>query len=259
MKQSKFVISTRRDTILTYLHNHGTAKVDELSVLCGVSPLTIRRDLDALEQSNMVIRNFGGVQLMPLSGGITPFEKKEIDHPAEKAAIAKAAGAFIGDGSTVFINSGTTVLQVLKSITSQDVTVVTNNALAYQYEEQMHGTIICTGGTYTKLTRSYVGELAADLVNKVYADICILGVNGIDSVRGVTTAILQETMINQNMVNRCLRPVIVVADGSKIGKTFSFASLDLHQVNILITDASADPNELEKFRNVGIDVRIESL
>ena len=45
MKQSKFVISTRRDTILTYLHNHGTAKVDELSVLCGVSPLTIRRDL----------------------------------------------------------------------------------------------------------------------------------------------------------------------------------------------------------------------
>lgn len=58
MKQSKFVISTRRDTILTYLHNHGTAKVDELSVLCGVSPLTIRRDLDALEQSNMVIRNF---------------------------------------------------------------------------------------------------------------------------------------------------------------------------------------------------------
>lgn len=102
---------------------------------------------------------------------------------------------------------------------------MTNNALAYQYEEQMHGTIICTGGTYTKLTRSYVGELAADLVNKVYADICILGVNGIDSVRGVTTAILQETMINQNMVNRCLGPVIVVADGSKIGKTFSLRVL----------------------------------
>lgn len=78
MKQSQFVISTRRDTILTYLHNHGTAKVDELSVLCGVSPLTIRRDLDALEQSNMVIRNFGGVQLMPLSGGITPFEKRRL-------------------------------------------------------------------------------------------------------------------------------------------------------------------------------------
>lgn len=257
MKQSKFVISTRRDTILTYLRNHGTAKVDELSTLCGVSALTIRRDLDALEQSGMVIRNFGGVKLMPLSGSVTPFEKKEIDHHAEKAVIAKAAGALVGDGATVFINSGTTVLQVLRSITSQNVTVVTNNALAYQYENQLHGTIICTGGTYARLTQSYVGDLAADLVNKIYADVCILGVNGIDSVRGVTTAILQETMINRNMVNRCLGPVIVVADGSKIGKTYSFASLDLQQVNILITDASAEPLEIEKFRNAGIDVRIE--
>lgn len=259
MKQSKYVISTRRDTILTYLHNHTSAKVDELSELCGVSPLTIRRDLDALEQSGMVIRNFGGVKLMPLSSSVTPFEKKEIDHHDEKAKIAKAACALIGDGSTVFVNSGTTVLQVIRSITSRDVTIVTNNALAYQYEEQFHGTIICTGGTYTKLTRSYVGELAADLVNKVYADVCILGVNGIDSVRGVTTAILQETMINQNMVNRCLGPVIVVADGSKIGKTYSYASLNLQQVNILITDTSADPLEIEKFRNAGIDVRIESV
>lgn len=256
MKQSKFTISSRREKILDYLREHGAARVEELSDLCQVSPLTIRRDLDSLSQINAVRRSFGGVQLLNLEDRPATFEEKETVFHFEKEKIAQEASRHIPDGAAIFMNSGTTVLQVMKALRNKNVTVITNNALAYEYAKGMNGDIICTGGVYSDMTKAYLGDFAVNIVSKIYADVCILGVNGINATNGVTTSVLQETNVSNKMVERCIGKVIVVADGSKIGKTFSFVSVKLSHINLLITDASADKREIEKLRNTGLEIII---
>lgn len=256
MKQSKYVIAKRREYILNYLRENGETRVERLSELCQVSALTIRRDLTALEEIHAVQRSFGSVQLAASSAYPVAFEEKAIANHQEKVRIAAEAGKYIPDGATAFMNSGTTVLQVLKEIRGRNVTVVTNNALAYRYCEQSEAQIICTGGTYSDLTKSYVGDFAGEIVEKIYADVCILGVNGISASSGLTTCVLAETMINQKMSERCLGKVIVVADGSKVGRTYSFVSLKPTQVDLLITDASADGEEIERLRSLGMEIVI---
>lgn len=256
MKQSKGKISDRREQILNYLREHKSAKVEELGDLCQVSVLTIRRDLVALEGMQLLRRNYGGAELVKEVRIPVPFEEKSRSYHKEKQKIAAAAGRYIKEGMTVFMNSGSTVLEVLDAIQNQDVTVVTNNALAYRYASEFKGEIICTGGEYSAITKDYVGNFAVSIVGKIYADICILGVNGIDAVSGVTTSVLKETMVNEKMAERCMGKVIVVADGSKIGKTCNFVSVKLDRVDLLITDASVDPVEAERLRNAGLEILI---
>ena len=256
MKQSKFTISNRREKILTYMRENGPAKVEELSEACHVSPLTIRRDLDALSKINAVRRNFGGAQLLQIVDKPATFEEKKTVHHREKQKIAQAASRYIPDGSTVFMNSGTTVLQVIGELKEKNVTVITNNALAYEYAKRIRGDIICTGGVYSDSTKTYLGDFAVNIVSKVYADVCILGVNGINAANGVTTSVLQETNISDKMVERCIGKIIVVADGSKIGRTFSFVSLKLSHIDLLITDSTANPEEIRKLRSMGLKIEI---
>ncbi|MEG2626240.1 MAG: DeoR/GlpR family DNA-binding transcription regulator [Christensenella sp.] len=256
MKQSKFTISNRREKILNHMRENGSAKVEELSELCRVSPLTIRRDLDSLVQINAVRRNFGGAQLLNTVDKPATFEEKKTVHHSEKIKIAQAASRYISDGCTVFMNSGTTVLQVISALTEKNVTIITNNALAYEYAQKTGGDIICTGGVYSDSTKAYVGDFAVNILSKVYADVCVLGVNGINAVSGVTTSVLQETNISDKMVERCTGKVIVVADGSKIGRTFSFVSVKLSHIDLLITDSSADSLEIEKLRSTGLKIII---
>lgn len=256
MKQSKYTISNRRERILGYLRENEHAKVEELSQLCQVSPLTIRRDLDALEDIHAIRRNFGGAHLLPSMKNPVTFEEKTNAYYREKEKIAAEAGRYIKEGTTVFMNSGTTVLRVLHGIADRNVTVVTNNALAYEYANNFKGEIICTGGIYSDVTKDYVGDFAVNIVNKIYADTCILGVNGINALSGVTTSVLQETIVNNKMAERCMGKVIIVADGSKIGKTYSFASIKLSRIDLLITDSTADAEEIEKLRNTGLEISI---
>lgn len=259
MKQPKCIISRRREEILRYLKEHEKASVEELSGLCGVSQLTIRRDLDALEELNTISRYFGGAQYLENTGVPTPFEEKEGSNHLEKEVIAAEASKYIENGATVFMNSGTTIQQVLSRITSKDVTVITNNALAYQYCNAINGSIICTGGVYTDLTKAYIGSLAADIIGRTYADACILGVNGISADSGLTTSELQETIITQKMAEQCQGKVIVVADGSKVGRTYSFVSLEIKNVDILITDSSADVAEVERLRRLGLEIIVRDV
>ena len=111
-----------------------------------------------------------------------------------------------------------------------------------------------TGGECRSRSKSLVGSYALNVVNSIYGNACILGVNGISSTCGTTTSVYQETSINEAMVKRCNGPVIIAADGSKVGKSYNFISIPIQDIDILITDPSADPAELEKIAGKGIKV-----
>lgn len=255
MNQSKDVIYERQRKLFEYIKEKRSIKVTDASEQLGVSEITIRRDLNVLDGKNLIERFHGGAQIKRN----TPeqdlqIEKKEIVNEVQKNLIGKKAASLVADGTTVFLNSGSTTLSVLKYLNNKSIRIITNNALAPSSIWSRQVELIMTGGECRPSSKSLVGNYATNLINNVYGDTCILGVNGIDSINGTTTSVYQETAINEAMVKRCNGSVIVVADSSKIGKSYNFTSIPIQDVDILITDSQADKTELDKIAEKGIKV-----
>ncbi len=254
LKQSKHVIEKRRNEIIELLHREGDQQVQTLSEHFQASPLTIRRDLTALENQGIIERIYGGARLKKTPAPLPDFADKQAIHNYEKEQIARYALSYIKDGDTIFMNSGTTILQLLKQVDNRFINVVTNNILAYQCCPHIKGELIYTGGTYKDTTKACHGDFATNVISQIYANLCILGVNGINADNGATTSQLQETIVNGKMIEQCTGKVIIIADSSKIGKTFSFTSAKIQDIDILITGSEADPEELRKIREKGVEI-----
>lgn len=255
MKQSLATVRKRQQQILDYFEQESILGVTELSERLGVSELTIRRDFIYLESKGLVKRYHGGAQKVETpNSGIVNYDDKHTQHLEAKRRIALALITYINDKDTVFINGGTTTMEVIKLLIGKDITIVTNHVAAFSFFEQGKAKLLCTGGEYNPVTKSYSGPLATCFLDKMVANICILGVNGITTQEGITTAYYQETLVNEEFINRTNGSVIVVADGSKIGKTFGFNTAPIDRVDIIITDSSADKGELKKLEVRGVKV-----
>jgi len=255
MKQSKETIQKRQQQILNAVSQNTIIQVSDISRLLGVSEITIRRDLDYLEKQGNLERFHGGARLLEAeSEEIPTFENKGESFVSQKKAIARVIADMIPPDVTVFLNSGSTTLEIIDRIKDRPIRIVTNNALAANVVNNGKAELICTGGVYNDKTCSYTGDLATLLIRKIYADYCILGVNGISSKEGITTYAYQETMLNELMVKRCKGMCIVAADGSKIGRSFHFTSTGLENINVLVTDSSANADELANIQEQGIKV-----
>jgi DeoR/GlpR family transcriptional regulator of sugar metabolism len=234
----------------------GEVQVKELVARCGVSEMTIRRDLESLEQRGLLRRCYGGARIQPQPREIMHFEKKDGIKQEEKRLIASAISDMIEPGSTMFCNAGTTTLAVISRIRDANIRIITNNAMAPAVPLGESNELICTGGQYHIKTRSFVGEFAASSISRVYADVCVMGVNGVSVSGGCSTDAYNETQINEMMVRRCKGMKIIAADGSKIGRTACFTSLLLNQLDMLVTDSSANRDEIARIRQLGLRVFI---
>lgn len=259
MKQSRHVIEKRRNDIVELLHQSGQQQVQTLSEYFHTSPLTIRRDLIELEKQGIIERTYGGACLKKTPEPLHGFTDKQAIHNREKELIAEYALSYIHDRDTIFMNSGTTIYQLLKLLDNRLINIVTNNILAYECCPHLGGELIYTGGTYSNLTKACHGDFATNVINQIYANLSILGVNGITAESGATTSNLQETIVNGKMVERCTGKVIIIADSSKIGKTHSFTSAKIQDIDILITGSDADPEELQRIQEKGVEIhQVES-
>ncbi len=246
--------SLRRQRLLAQIGRSEEIRVTELAEAFQVSELTIRRDLDQMEQEGLIDRFHGGARLPSTMRPEILFDDKPLLRAHEKEAIGRAAAELINDGETVLVNGGTTTLAVLRHLRSKSICVVTNNAAAPLEMGESRIELILLGGQYRAKSRSLFGELAALTLSQVNGGVCILGTNGISSRTGTTTSVYSEGAINRLMSERCAGKVIVVADGTKIGAVSSFSSVPLKRVDILITDSSADPDELAAIRAAGVEV-----
>lgn len=256
MKQSRSVILQRREKILRQLLDKGEVYVKDLCSQFGTSEITIRRDLHDMEQRGLLKRFHGGARAKQRSQEVVYFKDKQTARKYEKDLIADALVSMVEPGSTVFFNAGTTTLAVMSRIRDYNLRIITNNAMAADALADGNCELICTGGEYQDRTKSFCGDFATFIISKVYADICILGVNGVSVSGGVTTSVYNETQLNEMMAKRCQGKTIIAADGSKIGKTFCFTCMPLSQVDTLVTDSTADMEEVEKLRQQGLKVLI---
>lgn len=258
MKNSKELIQQRQARILQFLRQKQLASVADLAKHFHVTPATIRRDLETLEEQGSVKRFFGGVEYILSQGEYVQYQTSRTDFAPAKMAIAAKAAEMISSGDTVFLNSSSTALYILDYIDNIQASIITNNARAIDSSIPEAVDLILTGGELIANRQSLVGEFALDTTRKVMANKCFLGVHGI-SAAGVTSSFLQEVAVNRSMIAQCTGPKIVVADSSKIGVMQNFFDYSLDMITHLITDSGANHRELDQIRAKGVEVIVVDL
>nr|WP_279288696.1 MULTISPECIES: DeoR/GlpR transcriptional regulator [Hungatella] len=157
-----------------------------------------------------------------------------------RRVVAKKAAELIEEGDIIFVNSSKTALLMLDYISGKRVSVITNNGNAITSSHDPLVSIILTGGELHGTKCSLVGDFALATIRKIRANKCFIGVSGITAEGEISTAVLQETMVNSLMIERAKDMVVILADHKRIGKLHNFIIADTHQITHIVTDELAD-------------------
>lgn len=244
----------RRAKLYQMLQEEKVLDVNYIRDTFGVSAVTVRNDLIALERNSLITRQFGKA-LLKQRGINDKFESNTIKNLEVKEKIGKYAAKLVNPDEAVLIYAGTTTLQVARYLPeSINLCAVTNSIyIANELKEHPNVKTVFIGGNFNGETGSTYGVEAITQLGKFNIDKLFLAVCGIDTVNGVTSDQPFETDINIAMIERA-REVIVVADHTKIGKIHFTTIGCLDKVSKIITDAKAPEAEVEKFRKKGIEV-----
>ncbi len=248
MKRERVCVDNRRNRILEIMESNPQVRVDELAAQLEVSLITIRRDLQYLEDKNLLLRVHGGAVALNESA------KEEDDVWTYRKLIAKYAASLVEDGEALFINTSSTALQMLQYLDRQNVTVITNNGKAINREYGPGINVFLTGGELRYPKEAMVGDYAIRNLSIVYAKKAFLGCSGITPTTGMMTEIANESSINELMADHATEGVYILADHTKIGTTSSFTSCTMDKINYLITDELAPEDVLDAFRSQGVKV-----
>lgn len=257
MAKTGRISSARRQKLMEQLSLHDFVRVADLAEMFRVAEITIRRDLDELAEEGVVERFHGGARLAATPKPLGATEVGGGGRDADKQRIARLAARRVQPGQTVLLSGGTTTLAVFREIADMDVRIITNNAMIIgELDDDTTAELFVLGGEYNRRTRALNGDLTNLTLNQIHGSICFLGTNAISQTNGLTSSIYAAASINRLMAQQCDGNVVVVADGSKIGRTSHFVSLPLSGVHVLVTDETADPAELAAYRSGGIEVEI---
>jgi DeoR family transcriptional regulator of aga operon len=249
----------RFSAILTDLQQTGRVSVETLSEQLDVSVVTIRRDLDALEQKGLLRRTHGGaVSIEPLF--YEPFRRDrsflaQVERAAdEKRRIGRAAAALITPGETIALTPGTTTTEVIRGLPmNYNITVVTNTVnVAMELSKRKDVYVFVTGGHLHGEWFSLVGSAALKALENMF-NTMFIGADGLDATWGASCFNADEAELNSTMMRLARRRVAVV-DSGKLGVVANWRICKAGELNILVTDAAATDEMVEPFQKLGIEV-----
>ena len=256
--EAGLLVEERRRRICDLLRVHGRVTVEELSRRFSTSAVTVRLDLDALENAGALMRTRGGA-LARRENDDLPILIKQTLHHAEKIRIARAAAALIGNGETIILDSGTTPAEIARQIRAlhlKALNVITNALNIAMLLADVPGVqLIMPGGLLRRNSNSLSGHIAEGAIGSLRADRLFLGVDGLDPQIGLMTPHMAEAQLNAKMIGISTQ-VVAVADSSKLMRRNVSVIATVDQLHMLITDAGARPDVVEELRRLGVDVRL---
>lgn len=216
------------------LRSSDVAYIDDLVEATGASPSTVRRDIGSMEIAGHVIALRGGVVKANERQLELPAAQRALINKKEKAAIAAAAAELVEDGDTIYVDSGTTTLQMLPHLQSKSIHVITSNThlLAVAHDPRMRVTMLA--GEFLDDIGSVAGSLTERLLSEFYFDKAFLGASGCSERAGVNTFDIREAT-KKRLVHRNSRDCYVLLDSTKFEKSTLCKALDLAECDF-ITD-----------------------
>jgi DeoR family transcriptional regulator of aga operon len=250
----------RFTAILTGLQQTGRVSVETLSEHLRVSVVTVRRDLDALDEKGLLRRTHGGaVSIEPLF--YEPFRRDQsflaqVEHAAdEKRRIGRAAAALITAGETIALTPGTTTTEVIRGLPINcNITVVTNTVnVAMELSQRKDVYVFVTGGHLHGEWFSLVGTAALRSLDNMLINTMFIGADGMDATWGASCFNADEAELNSTMMKLARRRVAVV-DSGKLGVVANWRICKPEELHVLVTDTAATDEMVAPFLKLGIKV-----
>lgn len=245
----------RQSNIRNMVVELGRVTVPELSAHFGVSEATIRRDLEELDAQGQVHRAHGGAVRLEKTPKEPPIMQRMGEYLEEKAHIGKAAVKMINEGETIFLGSGTTVIEVARHLPYDIKLTVITNSLAVVNELATHTGIemIVIGGMLRQSELSMVGHVAEQAVREFRADKVFIGMYAIDVECGFTNDFPPEVMTDRAILSIAPQ-VVVLADHSKFGRVSSMLVAPVTSAHTIITNQETPKETVKQLRDVGVKV-----
>jgi len=241
----------RKKKILELLTDDNTISVSKISEILEVSTVTIRNDLNALQEDGLIIRKHGGA---------SPSYHKDIINSQrvqvkEKTSIAKAAAGMINNGDRIMLLGGSTCAMITKYLLGKrDVYIVTNSTLALTYARSnpsLHVTLV--GGEFEVSSESLVGAIALKNLSQFNVQKCFIGADGYSVESGATSHLVETAEVAKMMIQQS-QECIVVADSTKAEKAGFATMANVASVDMLITDSGVPDATVEKLKKAGVTV-----
>jgi DeoR family fructose operon transcriptional repressor len=231
----------------------GEIEVDALADRFGVSPSTIRRDLQHLATTKAITRTYGGAVIAhPLPEQNLP--ERERENRDEKAAIARAALACLADNDILILDGGSTVAAFGALLARRRHHVITNNLPIVPVLAPCPGiTLTVLGGAVRPGSMSTIGPLAESALRRLTADKTFVSADGFAPGRGLCEAAIEQVSLKALMIEQAAE-LFVLMDSSKLGRAIQPAWAPLPRRWTLITDVGATGDQCEQAEAAGAKV-----
>jgi len=252
--ETTFVSGTdRQHQILQLLERQQRISVTELCTTFDISEATARRDLENLANQGKLQRVHGGAIVLAQAPPEQPILQRQNEQANEKIRIGQAAAALVQAGETVFLGSGTTVLEVARALrTRRDLTVLTNSLPVVNALAGAEGiTLICLGGMLRESEFSFIGHITEQALAEVRADKVFMGTRAISLEYGLTHEYLPETMTDRAIL-KAGKEIIVLADHTKFGRAATVRLAPLESIHTIVTDRQIPQDMLEAVQERGL-------
>ncbi|MDX2227323.1 MAG: DeoR/GlpR family DNA-binding transcription regulator [Verrucomicrobiae bacterium] len=228
--------------------------VQELQRSLHVSPATLRRDLAELEHAGKLIRIHGGVMHPSYYNGEPSYDQKVRENAEAKSAMARRACNLVGPNSIVFVDSGSTCMEIgRRLIERKDLTVITNSIPLLAAAHNAQAQIICIGGQLRVVNKALVGPLSLQWLENISLDCLIMGASGITLERGATTTELTEAHLKMFLLKRAAQRILV-ADATKWNTNRAVTFAKLSDFDCWITSADLSESVARIVRRQGVQV-----
>lgn len=244
----------RQKLLLNLISQKGMASISQLMESLNVSHMTIRRDIQKLEEMGKVVSVSGGVKMQEhLSVEPTHQDKSLLFHP-QKAQIGEYAATLIPANTTIYLDAGTTTLEIAyRLIEREDLLVVTNDfSIAHFLMTNGKCELIHIGGSVNKLNHSSVGELAGQFLRQLSIDMAFVSTSSW-TLKGLTTPDERKLPVKKALLDASTQKILVT-DSSKYGKVATFHICPLTRLDRIICDNSLVDSAQAAIKELNIEL-----
>ncbi|MDX1754444.1 MAG: DeoR family transcriptional regulator [Marinobacter sp.] len=249
-------LNARHENIVELVSDRGFMTVEALAEHFNVTPQTIRRDINTLNEAGRLRRYHGGAGL-PASTANLAYSERRIRNPDEKQRIAEAIAEQVPDNSSLFINIGTTTETIAKALLNKSgLTVITNNLhVASILCSKDDFTVIIAGGMVRNRDGGIIGEATQEFIRQFKVDIAVIGISGIDNDGDLLDFDYQEVRVAQAIIEHS-RQVFLAADHTKFGRNAMIRLGHISQATHLFTDLQPNRRLSACIKDSGVNLII---
>ena len=245
----------RLHQIEQYMLRYKTATMKQLSDQFNVSINTIRRDIQQMVSSGRLSKVHGGVMINQ-NDTTVPFTDRSSVGTSEKQLIGQMAAQIVNPGDTIYVDSGTTTVELIPHLSGiHNLTVVSNSLIVFnRLLELFDINMIAIGGQFSRKTMSYSGPIAVNSLKDIRINKAFMSATGVSIAAGATNYSLYESEVKRTAVSRS-EEIILLSDHSKFGKSAPICFCPLEEIDILITDQKPEKLISDFCRRNSIDLR----